>query len=290
MIRDMRAGDVEGLLGLYNGLVCHLPNYRVAELGEFGEALECSERHGELENARVVVGETDGQLVGFAHVATGSFEDIHEEEQSGGVIHFLGYRPGHRAVGQGLLAMAEDHALQYGMSEMWAFQADTGYGFNHLGFGNASDRMGHVGALFQANGYDVNEEFVWFRWDDYSVAEPELPGDEYEVVLSEVDAPGFTLDLMQNGQESGGCWAFPKEVLDGMGKCLYIMGLAVYDDGAKGRGWGRYLLLRMLWEGQRFGYRRSLVQTLRDNHTAQLLYTNVGYAVSDIVRGFRKEL
>ena len=289
-IRDMTAGDVEGLLQLYNELVSHLPNYRVAELAEFGEALECSSRYGELANARLVVGEVDGQLVGFAHVATGSFEDIHEREQSGGVIHFLGYRPGHRVVGQGLLAAAEDHARQYGMSEMWAFQADMGYGFNHLGFGNATDRMGHVGALFQANGYGVNEEFVWLRWDDYSIAEPEPPGDEYEVVLSEAGARGLTLDLRLNGEESGGCWAFPKDAYDGTGKWLYTKGLAVYDDEGKGRGWGRYLLLRMLWEGQRLGYRRSLVQTLRDNHTAQLLYTNVGYQVCDIARGYWKEL
>ena len=226
-IRDMTAGDVEGLLQLYNELVSHLPNYRVAELAEFGEALECSSRYGELANARLVVGEVDGQLVGFAHVATGSFEDIHEREQSGGVIHFLGYRPGHRVVGQGLLAAAEDHARQYGMSEMWAFQADMGYGFNHLGFGNATDRMGHVGALFQANGYGVNEEFVWLRWDDYSIAEPEPPGDEYEVVLSEAGARGLTLDLRLNGEESGGCWAFPKDAYDGTGKWLYTKGLAV---------------------------------------------------------------
>ena len=60
-------------------------------------------------------------------------------------------------------------------------------------------------------------------------------------------------------------------------------------DGEQGRGWGRYLLTRTLWEARRLGYRHTAISTCKRNYRAQLFYTNYGYRVTDTVYGFIKE-
>ena len=210
------------------------------------------------------------------------------EEQSGGVIYFFTHRADHRAVGQALLETAEDHARQAGASQVWAFQIVEGYSF--FGFGNLSDRMGHVCALFEASGYRPNEEWVVLQLRDYRVDKPEPPGDDYEIAFSDRELPRRIIELRLHGEVIGECWANPRAINAEVGTCFYVSDLVVYPEETKGKGWGRYLLLQMLWKGQELGYRHSLVKTHRDNHTAQLLYTSVGYQVCDVTRGYRKEL
>lgn len=287
-IRDIREGDLPVLLELYNEQVSHLPNCRPVELAEFSRDLKQFDSREQLGDARIIVGEIDGEVAGFLHLAIGDFMDVYEEEQSGCVIFFFAYRTSYRRIGQKLLEAAEDHARLAGASRVWAFQIVEGYPF--FGLGNVSDRMGHVCALLAKNGYTPNEEWVVLQLRDCCVDKPKPPGDEYEIALSDREPPRRVLELLLHGEVIGECRANPRPINDEVGTSFYISDLVVYSEETKGKGWGRYLLLQMLWEGQELGYRHSLVKTLLDNHTAQLLYTSVGYQVCDVSRGYRKNL
>ncbi len=68
-----------------------------------------------------------------------------------------------------------------------------------------------------------------------------------------------------------------------------VEGLHVVEE-LRGRGWGRYLLLRMHAEMRQRGYRTATIGVQRDNDTALFLYGNAGYQVVCSEWTFTKEL
>jgi GNAT superfamily N-acetyltransferase len=70
---------------------------------------------------------------------------------------------------------------------------------------------------------------------------------------------------------------------------LFIEGLQVID-AEQGKGWGRYLLQRNLWEMRKQGYKNTVVSTDIGNYRAQLLYMNYGYRIADTTFEFVKRL
>ena len=59
----------------------------------------------------------------------------------------------------------------------------------------------------------------------------------------------------------------------------------VVDEALRGKGWGRYLLQRTLWEAQTQGFRECVLCTSEGNYTARLLYASLGFvAVESLVK------
>jgi ribosomal protein S18 acetylase RimI-like enzyme len=244
-----------------------------------------------LHAERVIVGIVRGQVRGFAHVSVG--EIVHRERRlSGGFIHFMTYARGHRDVGQAILAACERHFCDTSVSTIRAFDGYF-YRFCHLGFPLVSDRMGHVYGLFGLNGYKLSGEGeIFFRYPHYPVARPILPDPAVEV-LAQVDEgrgklPNVTIRALRDGNEIGICVA-----LSGGDFCrarqaqdtAFMDGLYVVE-AERGRGWGRYLLMRTLCEARRLGYQHTVISTDQQNYRAQLFYTNFGYRVTDTVYRF----
>ena len=62
--------------------------------------------HPNLSTEKLIVGEQQGTIAGFAHVALASADESASEDM--GLIRFLTYPPGNRAVGQAILEIGGD--------------------------------------------------------------------------------------------------------------------------------------------------------------------------------------
>jgi GNAT superfamily N-acetyltransferase len=298
-IRDWTTANVGGLANVYNTQVATLvPHCYVVSPEEFDAGRyqrTGDDHHSSLGAERVIVGIRGGKVRGFAHVTVGEIK--HQDRcLHGGFIHFLSYAVGCRDIGQAILAACERHCYESGAPTIRAFDGYF-YRFYHLGFPLVSDRMSHVYGLFGMNAYKLaGEGEIFFEYLDYPVAMPVPPGydAEMQVQLSEGrgELPNITIRALRDEQEIGSCIA-----LSGGDFCraceaqdrILIDGLGV-TNAEQGRGWGRYLLTRTLWEARQLGYRHTVISTGKRNYRAQLFYTNCGYRVTDTVYGFVKEM
>ncbi|MFC1717942.1 GNAT family N-acetyltransferase [Candidatus Poribacteria bacterium] len=290
--------DIGELVHVYNEQTASVPHCYPISREEFEIGLldprndrHCKEAHSE----RIIAAEEDGRITGFAHIAIGRVE-FSDRKQVGGLLHFLTYESGHRAAGQALLEACEKHTFDSGASQVWAFQNGCNYRFYHLDFGNVSDHMGHVYALFHMNGYKVNEGEIFMEQPDYSIIEPVLPDHQVEIVVEQKPGrgvlPGLLVQAFRDGEEVGSCES------GSCGDCcktgevqdwFFVHWLGV-DRHDQGKGWGRYLLQRTLWEMRKIGYKNAIISTDITNPRALLFYTNYGYRVSDTVYGLVKHL
>ena len=62
------------------------------------------------------------------------------------------------------------------------------------------------------------------------------------------------------------------------------------EDAFQGCGWGKFLASVMLEEANKLGYRHTVTSTEQENHRAQLLYTNMGYRVTDVAHSWLKDI
>jgi GNAT superfamily N-acetyltransferase len=295
-IMHWNAADAGKLAHVYNEQVAGVPHCYTVSPEEFEAGLRDpkNDRHcKKLHSEKLIVGEQDGKIIGFAHVAGGNIE-FSDRKRSGGVIHFLTYRPGYRPVGQAILKECEKYLRGLGADQIWAFQNDCNYRFHHLDFGNLSDRMGHVYALFRMNGYEVDEGEIFMEEREYSITEPVPLDDQVEITVKQEPGrgvlPGLIVRALRNGKEIGICES------GSAGECcqaseaqdwFFIHWLDV-EEKEQGKGWGRYLLQRTRWEMRKIGYRNAVISTDWRNYRALLFYTNYGYRVTDTVYGFVK--
>ena len=299
-MRDWATVSLDDLASVYNAQVAaHVPHCYPLSPEEFGigrDQVIGDDLTVSLHSERVIVGMQGNDVLGFAHVRVGDIERSHRKRKlSGGFIHFLTYAAGHRAVGQGILEACETHFADAGASIIYAFDGHF-YRFHHLGFPLVSDRMGQVYGLFGLNGYRLaGTGEVYMESLDYAVAEPVLPepGVEIQVLVQEGrgNLPNVTVRAMREGKQTGTCIALAcgdfcraPEAQDR----IFVKWLGVEEE-EQGRGWGRYLLTRTLWEARRLGYRHTVISTNKQNYRAQLFYTNYGYTVTDTIYGFVKE-
>jgi GNAT superfamily N-acetyltransferase len=297
-IRDWAPANVGELAHVYNAQVASpVPHcYPVAQ-----EDLQagCYEKTGDdyssvLDAERVIVGIRGGQMRGFAHVRVGEIKHG-EKILDGGLIHFLTYEPGHRALGQAILETCEQHVHLSGASTIRAFDGYF-YRFHHLGFPLASDRMAHVCALFGQNGYKLARKGdLFLEQRSFAAAEPGLPEPDVEVQVQVLegrgDRPNITVRALRDGHEIGSCIAISGgdyNRADEAQALLFVDGLGVIAP-EQGQGWGRYLLTRTLWEARKLGYEHTAISTGKRNYRAQLFYSNYGYRMTDTVYGFVKE-
>jgi GNAT superfamily N-acetyltransferase len=73
-------------------------------------------------------------------------------------------------------------------------------------------------------------------------------------------------------------------------ECFLVEDFGVVDEAGKGKGLGRYLLLRVFWEMRKLGYRHVVISCAWNNPRAVLLYTNYGCKLTDTTYGLVKAL
>ena len=136
---------------------------------------------------------------------------------------------------------------------------------------------------------------------DFQVSEPVLPEESVKIKVNPVAGEGELPNIMMCAYSPrairedglfGECYSFSLGHLQRSERAqdqLYINWLGVHKK-FQNRGWGRYLLIRTLWEAQKIGYKHSLLSTGEKNHRALLFYTNYGYRVLHSSYTFVKSL
>ncbi len=290
--------DAPNLAGFYNSQIADLPyRYSVSE-----EEFEWGIRHqrykdapyDDLHSERIIVGTENGEVRGFVHVG------VADEERDGeirpvGVIRFMVYEPGYRPQGQALLDASEACFADLDLTRISALHGDYLYRFWHMEHGFTT-LLGHVTGLMSVNGYDVAGGEIFMAWPDFEVVEPAAPSLGSTVQAKEIprrgDLPGLHLGLWRNDSRFGACDAYcvghyqpAPEAQDQ----FFVVWLGIRE-AEQGKGWGRYLLQRMLWEMKHKGYRHAFISTDHRNYRALVFYTNMGFQAVDISYEYAKTL
>lgn len=244
----------------------------------------------------VIVGEKDGSVQAFAHVTAGDIASAapgNAEKLSGGFIHFLTYQPGARRIAQDVLAACEHLVRQAGHDSIMAFGGYS-YTFYHIGTPCFSDRMGHVYSLLRANDYELwGASQVFLEQAIPELDAPIPPESDVRIALERPASgqlPGIIIRVIRNEEEVGLCAAESagKFCRDSAAQaCAVVESVGVNPD-SRGRGWGRYLLQKALWELKRTGYRTAVVGMTDENVRALLLYTNMGFRVIHRLHSLKK--
>lgn len=246
----------------------------------------------------LVAKESSGEIAGFVHVAVAApaTEDWHVKGEPG-LIRFLSYPVGRRAVGNALLEAAEAWLRERGRSEVVALDARYLYPCYHLPFAHLSERIAHVPPLLGMGGYAVAESEVLFAWEDFGVSDVPKPGLDVELAAEwrdQVDTfgEGVVVEPRRGSKVLGECkivrlgsddW---RPELKGWCFCTSLQ----VEGAVQGMGLGRHLLAVGLRRMREVGLRHALISTDWDNHRAALFYTNFGYRFLDRTSAFRKEL
>jgi len=289
--------DAGNLAHFYNEQIADVPHCYPVSPEEFATGIRGpkNDRHcKELHSEKIIVGEKGGKIMGFAHIDAGEME-FSDRKGIGGLIHFLTYQAGHRSIGQAILEECDKYLRGEGASQIWAFQNGCNYRFYHLGFGNLSDRMEHVYALFRMNGYEINEGEIFMEQPEYIITEPVVCEDQVDIALKQEPGrgilPGLTVQALRSGNKIGICecvsageYCQASEAQDS----FFTEWLGIEEE-EQGKGWGRYLLQRTLWEMRKIGYQNAFISTDWENYRALLFYTNYGYRVTDTVYGLVKK-
>ena len=296
--------DAGDLVHIYNDQIARVPHCYPVSQEEFETGVrfrkDIDEPYENLHSQKIIVGEEEGKIVGFADVAAVS--NIEEKGQAGrqGLIRLLTYQPGYRPVGQALLEAAEKYLSDLGEKQIKAFRIsyrnDHCYRFYHLGFGLVSDRTSHISAMFRINGYEACGGEIFMSQPDYRADEPLPPDKRVEVTVEKFkdrgELPGLVVHALEDGRELGTCkslsagdYCRSAEAQD----WVFIKWLGV-EENTRVKGWGSYLLKRNLWEARKLGYRNAVISCDVVNHRALLFYTNYGFRVDDTTNGFAKIL
>jgi GNAT superfamily N-acetyltransferase len=156
--------------------------------------------------------------------------------------------------------------------------------------------MSHVYALFLINGYKTDDSAIFTEQRDYNISEPMLPDAQVEIALKQHigrgDLPGLRIEAFRGEKlialiESLSAGEFSRR--PEAQECFVVEDFGVVDEAEKGKGLGRYLLLRLLWEMRKLGYKHTVISCGWDNPRAVLLYTNYGCQLTDTTYGLFKE-
>ncbi|HUU54156.1 MAG TPA: GNAT family N-acetyltransferase [Armatimonadota bacterium] len=293
-IVPFRPDMAEGVTRLYNELIEPVPDCHPVPVDRFAsvEALASTR----LRDERLVVALHDGEVAGFAHVGV-ALPVEHYPVPTGepAAVRFLGYRPGQRAVGRRLLEWAEEYARQQDRGTIEAWHYFARYPFYHCPWGQLSERMAHIRALFGMAGYaEADDGQLYFNWHDFDPPKPQKPVIELELKPEWKEGPlGPRMDLraMQGETELGMCRMDRGQTSpspEAQDWC-YCDGMWVQDE-LQGKRLGMLLLVCALREMKKAGCRHAAISTSWKNYRAALFYTNLGYRFADQTYGFRKEL
>jgi len=285
------------LVRVYNEQLRNTPYFYPVLPDEFEDGVcnrnNPSNPYADLHSEKIIIGEHDSKVMGFAHVSIGELKNFGVLKQ-GGFIHFLTYQAGQRPIGQAILEECEKYLHGLGVSQIWAFWNASNYRFYHLGFGYLSDKMGHVYGLFRMNKYDIDIGEIFMSYPEYNIIEPMLYDKDTKIVVEHKPGrsvlPNLHILAFRNEKSIGECYTVSagefcraNEVQD----WFFTKWLGIEDE-EQGKGLGRYLLKRTLWEMRKIGYRNAVISTNVKNYRAQLFYTNFGYQIVDTAYGLVK--
>lgn len=291
-----RAGMAAEVARCYQEMVAPAPHCEPVG-GEWFADLRKLRRQPLAEEA-LLVALTRAAATGFVHVAVAApaTEEWHVKGEPG-VIRFLAYPRGERAVGAALVAAAEDWLRARDRSAIVAGHCSFLYPFYHLPFAHISERIAHLPPLFGLAGYGVDASELFYAWEDFQAPEvsaPELAveitGGWQEVVAS--FGPGVALRAMHHGRCIAECdivrlgWGGWRPALSDWCFCTNLH----IAEQWQGRGLGKCLLTQGLREARRRGLCHAAISTDWDNYRAQVFYTNFGYRFLDRTFAFRKML
>lgn len=309
-IRNLPIDEAGTLAAFYNKEFANLPYcYRVTP-EEFAVGITAQEDSDEsypmLSNDKLLIGIKDGHIVGFIHIAVWHkgeeadwrigrhpLESILDERV--GLILFLHYQRSHRPVGQALLETAEQYLIDQGLRQIRAFSY-YGYRFHRWRHPFCLDRQGHVCSLLRLNGYRITRGSILLEWSNYDVTLPNSPDPFIEVKLlsqqSRGEKPNQEVQLIRDNQLIGQGMA-----MSGRYYCqdrsaddtfyipwFFINGSptgSTISKGEQGKGLGRYMMLRLLWEMRQQGYVHAALHVDMANARPQLFYMNLGFEVVD---------
>lgn len=305
-IKYMDISEIDNLTELYNHQFNHIPHCYPISSDEFVEGFphnKCSYDwyHEDISSEKIIISEQNGEIMGFADMAIAETQED-GQKYTKGFIRFLTYKIGYRPVGQAILEECERYLSSFDIKEIKAFRLHftndhCGYRFYHLGYNLISDKMGHICALLNMNGYEKTGGEIFLNQPEYKVDEPILPNKKIEIVLKQIppkqsDLLSLEVIALLDGKHLGECESVSSGEFCRNKKSqdwVFITGLGIVNK-EQGKGLGRYLLQRNLWEMQKIGYKNTVISTDWKNYRAQLFYTNYGYKLVDTGYEFTKNL
>jgi ribosomal protein S18 acetylase RimI-like enzyme len=297
-IARYQAATSEALCAAYNALVADVPHCFPVSVPAFAEALAPAigegAPKGRVRDEVVFVAREGDVILGFLHA--GVAEPKEESQSPEGVVRFFDYQRGERATGQALLDAGHEYLRSLGQRVVKAFCSDLRYRFYHVACAYLSNRLDHVQALLQFNGYEPFGGEIIFDWPDYAPPEPESSDvhDKVEVLWKPGRGrlPGIEV-IARVGEAWAGackcvsCGEFSDE--DAAQDWLFVSELNVAE-AHQGRRLGMHLLQAALKEMHAKGYRNASISTDWRNYRAFLFYSNVGFREVDWTLGFSREL
>lgn len=297
-VRPCRPHDLNGLHNLYHALVPgRVPHCWPVAPSTFEETVRAGEFEREgvrLPEQAVLVAGTGGD--GFVHVGRQAADEHQEQER--GVIRFLAYRRGERAVGDALLEAAESWMRERGLGHSAVMPQVCRYPFYGFPHAYLSDHLDHVQALVRFRGYTRSGGEVFLDWPDMQ-PEPGVQPEGLDFDLSLEDRPGagrlpgLRLRALQGDEIAGVCvlvsGADSSPSADEAHDFAFCDWLGVKEEH-QGHGLGRFLLAQALYLARERGYRHGAISTALGNDRAFLFYTNHGFRVVDWTYEFSREL
>jgi len=286
-------GLAESLARCYNALVEPVPQCYPVPAERF--ASPAALRHKRLRDEEIAVAREGTDAIGFVHVGIALPANDYEEPQGEpGVIRFLSYPVGRRPVGQALLEWAEDWARNRSRDTMVAWEAQVRYPFYHFGHAHLSERIGHVRALMGMNDYHEIGGELHLTWRNFAPPKLDRPSLDFDLNAEwEEGTTGKRLAVraMRGQQKVGYCHMDLPEQSPSpdASRWCYCAELSVAQR-LQGKRLGLFLLSSALHEMRKVGCDHSAITTGWRNYRAQLMYTNMGFQVSDYTVVFRKEL
>lgn len=299
-VRPCAPDDLPGLCAAYNGLVVgRVPHCGPVSAAEMGPVLAAPTLTIEREGARlteqaVLVAGAGGALRGFIHLG---IQAPDERGPSGGVVRFLAYPRGQRALGDALLAAGQAWLRARGAATVRVIPQPWRYEFYGYAHAFLSDHLDHVQALLRCRGYRKTGGEVFLDWPDMApVAPGPVPGLAFDVTLEELPGaglrPGLRLRAVQGDEILGVCLL---KSASEFSRAPQAQDVAFCDwlgvkEPWQGRGLGRFLLASALCQARARGYRDAAISTAHDNDRAFLFYTNCGFQVVDWTYEFGRDL
>lgn len=239
----------------------------------------------DFSDGRLFVSEDGGDPKGFIHVGT-----IPGDGDSGerhGLVRYLCFPRDRRDIGQALLDSAHEY-LNPLASTCRAF--DHRYPYSCMSHPCLKSPWEHVYALLGSNGYEQVEPWVHVMdLRDYKMPEPALPYHGIDVQVNDEthfpdhtnygDLPTVAVRLFRGDKWIGATEAQPHYLPHWDRELQYTcitLGIDV-NETERGRGFGRYLMKRSLYEMQRAGCQHAILGTNQDNYIALSLYASLGY-------------
>lgn len=296
IIEQWNSSDSAPLAEVYNLHAAEIPYEYQASQDNFVTSITRPTKN--LVDEILLVAVDAGQPKGYVHVGMVVDGDSPDKK---GLIRFFAFPRNNRGVGQALVDHAHVYLRDLGASTCRAF--DYGFGYPCTWFGHLKSPWEHIYALLGSNGYSVEGE--WGRvavWPDYEVPEPVLSDKELEVRVDDTpifphltsygDLPTVIVRVFRNNELVGGCETRPYylphwgQVPQNM---CYTTGMGV-NKAEQGRGIGRYLMERSLFEMHRFGCRHAILDVDPSNFPALMLYASMGYRTVYSVCQMKKAL